>query len=353
MITYEALVKRMEDVYTAHSGCTAEAAGDTDIRLRVLAGEVYTLLGHLETCKAALLPQTAAGDALDSLAAERGLARKAARRAQGRLKFSNSAAQIASVFIPKGTVCKTAGDPPVRFLTLEDGSIPINTVGTVEVAAEAEAPGPGGNAQPGTVTVLVSNVPLVAAVTNDAAFSGGRDAEGDDALRARLLDTNEHPSNGSNTGYYRALALKQPGVSSCYVTVDAGAPGTVAVYLAAAGGAATAETVAATQRALDAARGINVTVSVKPAVEVAADLALRAQAKAGLDKSAVRTACEQAVRGYLGSLPIGQAPNWMALACALEGTGMLLDVQPDSFTLPHISRPQDVFHLRTLTVTVV
>ena len=46
MISYEALLRRMEDTFASLSGCSPEAAGDTDLRFRVLAGEVYTLLAR-------------------------------------------------------------------------------------------------------------------------------------------------------------------------------------------------------------------------------------------------------------------------------------------------------------------
>ena len=352
MIAYAELVERMEEAYTENSGCTPEAAGDTDIHFQVLAGEIYTLMGNLEVCRAALSPQTASGETLSKLAADRGVPRRAAQKAQGKLTFRNSATQIVSVFIPKGTVCKTEGEPSVRFLTLEDGTIPMNTVGTVEVAAEAEEPGPEGNVQAGTVTVLVSNVPLVAGVTNDAAFSGGCAEESDSALRARLLDTESHPSNGCNEGFYRALALQQPGVSSCYVTVDPDAANTVLVYLAAAGGAATTETVEAVQAVLDEARGINVKVVVKPAVEQSYSLQFSVVVKEGLDKEASKQACEQAVRTYMDELSIGQPPTWTGIAAALEATGTIQDIGMGGMPSLTLSGPQYIAKIASLTVVV-
>lgn len=52
-------------------------------------------------------------------------------------------------------------------------------------------------------------------VENPEGFSGGQDAETDDELRSRLLESYHAVSNGSNAAYYRRLALAQDGWRRC------------------------------------------------------------------------------------------------------------------------------------------
>ena len=87
-MTYEEIRARMAAEYAAQAGFAPDDASDAGIRIRVLAGEIYTALCMLETVRAASFPQTASGEALELHALERGLTRKPAVRAKGVLTFS-------------------------------------------------------------------------------------------------------------------------------------------------------------------------------------------------------------------------------------------------------------------------
>ena len=65
--------------------------------------------------------------------------------------------------------------------------------------------------------MLVTAVGSVDGVENPEGFSGGQDAETDDELRSRLLESYHAISNGSDAAYYRRLALAQDGVASVQV----------------------------------------------------------------------------------------------------------------------------------------
>lgn len=54
----------------------------------------------------------------------------------------------------------------------------------------------------------------IRACTNPDAFSGGDDAESDDSLRRRLLDTYHRLPNGANTAYYEQTALSYAAVAA-------------------------------------------------------------------------------------------------------------------------------------------
>ena len=351
MISYEALLRRMEDTFASLSGCSPEAAGDTDLRFRVLAGEVYTLLARFERFRRNLDPDTAAGEALDALGAEYGVVRREAQRAQGVLTFSNAAATLASVTIPAGTVCKTPGEDGVRFHTLEEGVIPMNTVGSVSVKAEAESPGAAGNVAAGTVTVLVSSVPLVSAVTNAAAFSGGRAAEADEMYRKRLHAALAAPPVPPSAGFYRALLLREvDGVQSC-AFLPKGADGRVEVYLGGAGAAAEESAVAAAQQVLDENAALNLSFLAKPAEAVAVPLSIAVTKQEGAEAAAVQAACETAVREWFLALSIGEALPAAGLIAALAAVPGVYDVLLES-ALPASPAPQQLWTLGELEIHV-
>ena len=62
---FEELYARMAQKYEALAGFAPDDASDAGIRLRVLAGEIYSALCALETVRGASFPQTAVGEALD------------------------------------------------------------------------------------------------------------------------------------------------------------------------------------------------------------------------------------------------------------------------------------------------
>lgn len=78
MESYEALVERMERRYEELAGFSPRYASDTDIRIRVLAGELYSCMAAVEWLKKQKNPYTAVGVELESLARERGVFRREA-----------------------------------------------------------------------------------------------------------------------------------------------------------------------------------------------------------------------------------------------------------------------------------
>lgn len=122
----------------------------------------------------------------------------------------------------------------MRFVTTAEGRIAAGETEAL-VPAQAEQPGSTGNAAAGSVTVLVTAVGSVDGVENPEGFSGGQDAETDDELRSRLLESYHAVSNGSNAAYYRRLALAQDGVASVQVIQRPRGSGSVDLVIAGGG----------------------------------------------------------------------------------------------------------------------
>lgn len=264
MEQYNDILARMKNTYREYSGAEVEEATDTDMRLRVLAGEIFAMQMRLDKLKKQMFVDTATGENLDRHGMERGLERKPALKSQGRLTFYLSSANSEyDIEIPAGTICSTSGDTPIRFVTLERGIIASGDL-SVEVNAQALDPGIAGNTAAGRITVVVTPGIAEISVRNDAGFLGGSDAENDELFRERILDTYKNTSTGSNAAYYKLLAMSHNGVySASVVPRPNNTRGKVDIYVAGDGCLLDSQTIAQIQAEIDELREINVDATVK------------------------------------------------------------------------------------------
>lgn len=236
-------MKEWTEIYEQLRGTFAQRAGfvpsegcDSAVRLYALAAELQSLLMQADWVLDQSFPQTAQGMYLDYHAETRGITRAAAEKAVGTLRFAAADKVTAACPIEKGTVCMTAEG--VRFETTEDAAIAVGSQ-WADVPAQAVEAGAGGNVIAGTVTLLSAMPVGVVQCTNPTAFSGGCDAESDEALRGRVLASYQRLPNGANAAYYEQEAMRYPGVA-------------VTAALKAAPGYTFAEVKAGAQSALEA-----------------------------------------------------------------------------------------------------
>lgn len=236
-------MKEWTEIYEQMRGTFAQRAGfvpsegcDSAVRLYALAAELQSLLMQADWVLDQSFPQTAQGMYLDYHAETRGITRAAAEKAVGTLRFAAADKVTAACPIEKGTVCMTAEG--VRFETTEDAAIAVGSQ-WADVPAQAVEAGAGGNVIAGTVTLLSAMPVGVVQCTNPTAFSGGCDAESDEALRGRVLASYQRLPNGANAAYYEQEAMRYPGVA-------------VTAALKAAPGYTFAEVKAGAQSALEA-----------------------------------------------------------------------------------------------------
>lgn len=232
--TYESILSRMQGRFQELAGFPADDASDIGIRLKVLAGELFSACTNLDWLKRQVFPQTAQGVQLDYHAQQRGIQRKSAVRSQGTLEFSREAALLYDVTIPEGTVCAVSQEEGLRFVTTRKGILKAGDF-SVSVPAASEEGGAQANAAAETIKVLVTPPPGVTAVTNRDAFTGGADGESDEELRERVLESCRNIPNGTNSAFYREFALQYEGVYSAAVSPRARGTGTVDVYVASRG----------------------------------------------------------------------------------------------------------------------
>ena len=340
-------MKEWTEIYEQMRGTFAQRAGfvpsegcDSAVRLYALAAELQSLLMQADWVLDQSFPQTAQGMYLDYHAETRGITRAAAEKAVGTLRFAAADKVTAGCPIEKGTVCMTAEG--VRFETTEDAAIAVGSQ-WVDVPAQAVEAGAGGNVIAGTVTLLSAMPVGVVQCTNPAAFSGGCDAESDEALRGRVLASYQRLPNGANAAYYEQEAMRYPGVAAAKAVGRARGIGTVNVVIATHAGVPDAALLAAVETDLQKKREIAVDVKVlAPAVEtVAVTAALKAapgytfaEAKAG-----AQSALEALFTGELLGKSVTTA-RLLTLLCGVEGvenvhlTAPAADVAVGSTELP-------------------
>ena len=340
-------MKEWTEIYEQMRGTFAQRAGfvpsegcDSAVRLYALAAELQSLLMQADWVLDQSFPQTAQGTYLDYHAETRGITRAAAEKAAGTLRFAAADKVTAACPIEKGTVCMTAEG--VRFETTEDAAIAVGSQ-WVDVPAQAVEAGAGGNVIAGTVTLLSAMPVGVVQCTNPAAFSGGCDAESDEALRGRVLASYQRLPNGANAAYYEQEAMRYPGVAAAKAVGRARGIGTVNVVIATHAGVPDAALLAAVETDLQKKREIAVGVKVlAPAVEtVAVTAALKvapgytfAEVKAG-----AQSALEALFTGELLGKSVTTA-RLLTLLCGVEGvenvhlTAPAADVAVGSTELP-------------------
>ena len=87
MDSYNDILNRMKEEYFRLSNNKVQDLSDIDIRMRVLAGEIYKDEVNLEFIKNQMFAKTAVGEYLDLHASDRGLTRKESVKATGKVKF--------------------------------------------------------------------------------------------------------------------------------------------------------------------------------------------------------------------------------------------------------------------------
>ena len=293
----------MKNKYKTLTHIDCDSASDLGIRFAVLAGEIFSAQSEIAWLKNQMFPNTATGEYLDLHALERNLSRKKGTKASGFILFWTNGSSV-DISIPIGTVCATAGSDPVRFVTTEDAVLPTGR-NFIEVPAEAVSVGDGGNVGVNKVTVMVTSVSGISHITNSP-FSGGSDVETDEQLRARIIDSFENISNGTNKAFYIKSAKEVNGVTAVGVIPRNRGAGTVDVFITNAQGNPSSSLINEVQSKLDEMREVNVDILVQALNLRKFNIYLSFTCRKGYDLQSVQTACEAAVREYFGQLSAGE-----------------------------------------------
>ena len=304
MESYEEVLERMSERYKELTGITPGEDSDIGVRLRILAGEIYSTQVNIDWLRRQTNFTTAQGEYLDYHAQQRGIARHEASKSVGNVIFSLSLPAASDVTVPKGTVVSTSDAEPLCFETVEEVII---SAGTTAIHADVEAIEAGRryNVTEGKISSFVTPVALVSSVTNPDPLEGGSDEESDENLRARLADSLKNASCATNCAYYRDAAVSVSGVSSACVVPKARGVGTVDVYIAAQGAEVSDETLVTVQEKLSKEREVNVDVLVKKASPAQVNYYLQIELASGYEFEAVKARCLQALNDFVAEARVG------------------------------------------------
>lgn len=348
-------LKSVEEIYrdllaafAQRAGFTPEDGCDLAVRLYAAAAQIQALNIQGEWVLDQSFPQTAQGVYLDRHAAMRGLSRLPAVKATGTLRFSVETAPALPVSIPAGTVCMTTDEK--RFQTTDSVTLEAGAL-YVDAPAEALEAGSSGNAVAGAVQFLTACPMAVTACTNPSAFSNGSDAEDDESLRRRILETYQRLPNGANSSWYEQTAMSHAGVAAARAVGRARGIGTVDVYIAEEGGLPSAELLAEVQADLQERREIAVDVQVKAPTPAAVNVAVAVGIRENADFAEVKAQAELAVASLFTGRILGRPVLLAELGSRLYA---LEDVENYRFSAPSADLPASdtvLPVLGTLTVT--
>lgn len=285
------------------TGMEVREGCDLAVRLYAVAAQVCGLYAQADWVSRQCFPQTAVGEYLDHHAQMRGLSRKAATYAEGVIRFFVSSAAETDRIIPAGTVCMTAD--LIRFETTQEGILCAGEL-QVDIPAKAVEAGSYGNVVAGAVVSMAVAPVGVAGCSNPEAFSCGGDAEGDEELRVRILETFRRLPNGANAAFYQQGALSFDQVAAATVLPRARGQGTVDVVVSTLTGVPDEELLHQLQEYFQQRREIAVDVEVRAPETVLIDLAVQVKVAEGKAWDTVKGEVEQALTEWFTGKRLGQ-----------------------------------------------
>lgn len=235
---------------------------------------LYQLYLFLISILQQAFPSTATGAWLDIHCQQVGVTRKAATKAVGLVTLTRS--QEGNIRIPSGKIFRTEANADgaiYRFVTTATVVLPADQQACT-VPVEAEEYGKDGNVVAGMISIIVTPITGIAAVTNTAVWltAEGRDRETDDELRPRYLLAWKS-TNGCTKYAYQSWALGVSGVESVKVLDQhPRGQGTVDVIIKGVAGVPTESTLAEVAALVAVNKPINDDVEVKAPESVPVDI---------------------------------------------------------------------------------
>ena len=301
MKTTEEIYQTLLAAFAQRAGFTPEADCDLAVRLYAAAAELQALGIQSEWVLDQSFPQTARGVYLDYHAQMRGIARTAATKAVGTLRFSVERAPSTALRIAAGTVCMTEGE--TRFQTTAEAVLAAGEL-SVDAPAEALEPGRSGNAAAGTIVILTACPVGITGCTNPAPFTGGSDQEDDASLRSRILESYQRLPNGANAAFYEQGALSFDQVAAASVLPRSRGRGTVDVVAATLEGMPDEELLGQLTDYFQQRREIAVDVLVRAPEAVTVDVAVKIDG--GADQAGAAERVKTALRQWFTGERLGQ-----------------------------------------------
>lgn len=314
--TYDEILERMNNKFYELSGYEADRVSDIGIRIRLLAGEIFSLTSNIDWLKKQMFPNTASGEQLELHAQQRGLSRRKGDKATGQIMFKLDTPLEYEVTVPKGTICTTS-DGALNFVIAEDATI-IRGGNFVMAEAEAENSGTQYNVPPKAITTVVTYFSVGISIQNASAFSGGTNDETDEQLRTRIMYSMQNIPNGANSEYYISLAKSVEGIQSATVIPDN--TYTIVVTVGGRGCIPDESAYRSVQEILKNNKAVGISISVLKAQAVNVSVSVSVKVKSGYSYNDVKADVENNIMEFFKNLSVGEDVTLTALGDAVFHT---------------------------------
>ncbi len=312
--TYNQILDRMNTRFEELAGYQPDRVSDASVKLKLLAGELYSLCSEIDWIKQQMFPNTATGEQLDLHAAQRGLSRIPGNKASGYLVFRLDMPSDHDTIIPQGTVCSNA-DGSLHYVTVNDEVIPRNNIYKL-VECEAEHSGEQYNVASDEVKVIITYFSVGMEINNASSFIGGTNDETDEHLRNRIAESYQNTPNGANKEYYINLAKSVDGIQSAAVTGSM-TTGGIIVCVGGQGTVPDDEAYQNVRDLLNVSRPFGVSLSVTRPELVSVDITLSVTIKSGYYANEVIANVRRGITAFFHALSVGESVRLAALGKAI------------------------------------
>ncbi|KAA0473422.1 baseplate J/gp47 family protein [Klebsiella variicola] len=284
------------------------------------SGVVLWIQQLIVTLLVTIRASTSSGVDLDTWFADFGFARNSASAATGQVTFSRFTA-TSSALIPVGSQVTTADGTQTYnviasttnsfYDAAQNGYVIPSGISSATVPVQAATAGAAGNADIGTVTIIVGSIPGVDTVSNSSAFAGGADAESDDDARQRFQDWIASLSKSTKNAIGYAISQVQSGITySLTENYDYNGdphPGFFYAVVDDGSGNPSDDFIASVYNAVDIVRGFTVSFAVFKPSTISADvtLTLTLSTTDTAIIASVKTLVHDAIDNYISALGMG------------------------------------------------
>lgn len=237
----------LRDIKNALPDADIDSDSDFYIRASSVASVAEGLYRHQSWIVRQIFPNTADTEYLELHARTRGIRRKRATTASGKIKLTGAVGAV----INAGLEVKR---DKLTWLTTSAATVDSN--GIAVVTASSSILGTAGNTLSNLTAMLVSAPSGVDSTVTIEKMTGGTEAETDAALLARLLELIRRPPAGGNQYDYRRWALEVDGVSNAHIYPLRRGLGTVDIVIISANGLPSLEIIQSTQIHIDDVRPV-------------------------------------------------------------------------------------------------
>lgn len=332
MTQYEIILEYLLGEFEREASCLVNPASDTAIKFKVVASEFARLFELLDFVRRQIFPDTAEGEYLDRHGAVRGIIRKAATPASGRVVFHAKEAAAEKILIPAGTLVASSQNNLI-FRTTDDAAIEKGASYALAMV-EATENGPQTNLAPRLLDLVVTPIAGISSVENTEKLSGGADEESEECYRRRVLESYNQISNGANLHYYEQFAKSKSGVWFARADFVEGSPNQIRLFVENATRTISDALIAELQEEMEAARELNVQLTVQRPTPKPIDVSLTLYCDNTANSSSLILAAGQALTDSIQALSVGERFSQVSIGRDLLALSGVLDVVFTSPTSP-------------------